>query len=248
LERPGQSSHGHGSLLLPSSTLVVGLTAARPLPDPRVDTPLKNGEAIRHFTREIILGHGGDPRAVVAALVVAPIMGPLIGAAVGIDAEIHDTAGRSIRSVLAEEQLRAKLVELCDAHLESLGVTLVQLTDAIPAEPNYRATRPSNHPLERHPIDLVVGYWFSSIVLIGSNPDHDESNSPLRLSLSVEFSTVNPHDGSSAGGITVVYNSDSRHKFLDWAKDDAAVLRKEMNHFWLVLDQNIAARIQLAKR
>jgi hypothetical protein len=235
---------------------VVGLTAARPLPDPRVDTPFTKGEAIRHFTGEITSGGGPDISAV-AALVAGPIMGPLIGAAVGIDTETVDTATRSIRSVLAEEQLRPKLLEICQAHLENLGVTMVRVIDAIPAEPNYRATRPSNHPLKRHTIDLVFGYWFSSIVLTGFDRNHDgsvpvepieEANPPLRLSLCVEFSSVNPHDGSSVGGITVAYHSASRHKFLAWARNDAALLRKEMNHFWLVLDQNIAARIQLAGR
>lgn len=255
--RPGNIAGGYGQIVLPRGTRHAGVTAARPLPQFRINSPQTKGDAIRGYGSgaegDLVIGPATNGQTAKTWIFFPPgyVLGAVFGAAVGVEKEKLIRSERAAAAALEDAQFENRLRDLCTARLLSAGVpTLVDLPAGTPAEPvdPERRNRNPAHPLQRKGLDVVVGFWFSSLGFLSGEADFasNGTNRPLQLFLTAELSAVSTRDWSSSGGVTFVYRSEARHKFTEWADRDAALLRQELSRFWQQLEQDLAGRVAIA--
>lgn len=240
--------HGHGTVQLPRGARTVAFTTARDFPRFGMVQPLTKDAAMRSLAAETATGAAADPRGAIL-LPAGYVIGGLVGATLGADPEAIAHAVHAIETALADARLENRIAALCEASLaQHPGVTIRRLAQPVPVDPRPTpsATALPRHPLHDTDIDVVVGWWLSSLQFRFLSPQADsplaEVSGSVALEIGFEISTVCPRDGSSAGGVTFLYQSEP-HAILRWAADDAALLRRELDRFLATLSQELAERV-----
>lgn len=238
---------GHGTVLLGRGVHTVAFTTARELPRFGMVQPLTKNAAMHSLAAETAADTVADPRGAIL-LPAGYVVGGLVGATLGADPAAIARAVHAIEAALVQAQLETRIAELCATSLaRHPGLTIRRLAHPVPIEPCPARSATTPHPLHDSDVDVVVGWWLSSLqfrfLAQQANSPFAEISGSVALEIGFEISTVHPRDGTSAGGITFLYQSEPQ-PMLRWAANDAALLRCELERFHAALAYELAERIR----
>jgi hypothetical protein len=197
-------------------------------------TPMEKGESAEALARDGLL-IGANPLGIFMIPLTVPL-GAAFGAAKGVNYEQIQAAEGQLLEACRENPIENRLCRaLCKQGVEETGLAWVSAID----EPGIIRNSPANTSLilemEFLTYALEPRGWFGLVPV----QDKPFINPNMALIVTVRCNLVRPSDKEEIHTQTWKYVGD-RHRFLAWAKDDAALLKQALEQ----CSEELAKRIR----